>query len=223
MKIRFILILITQTLALNTFAQDNYCNCNTDFRQNTDFEAKLFGKAFINKYPGKNIQFFKSWMPGDLLMSDGSIVKNKILGYNSMLDELIWMRTPDYQQVVLNKKTIAGFTLYGTNNIKIAEFRKLYLKNWLSGDSSSTYLQVLVKGRLTLYVERKVILISNTEIFQNEDQYYLQKEDKLYDMKPNRRSLFRLMGNENDKNRMKAIVRKNFLFVNKEPQLVKAI
>ena len=70
-------------------------------------------------------------------MSDGTTVKNKILGYNRLLDELIWVRKPDYQQVVLNKKTIAGFTLYDLNNIKIAEFKKLYLKNWLTGDSTA--------------------------------------------------------------------------------------
>ncbi len=179
MRIRFIILLIVQIITLNTFAQEKYCNCNSESKQSSSFEVNLIGKAFTNKYPGRSQQFYKSWLPGELQMSDGTTVKNKILGYNRLLDELIWVRKPDYQQVVLNKKTIAGFTLYGLNNIKIAEFKKLYLKDWLTGDSTSTYLQVLVKGRLTLYVERKVVLIRNTDEFQNKDQYYLQKDGEL--------------------------------------------
>jgi hypothetical protein len=223
MRIRFIILLIVQILTLNTFAQEKYCNCNSESKQSSSFEVNLIGKAFTNKYPGKSKQFYKSWLHGELQMSDGTTVKNKILGYNRLLDEIIWVRKSDYQQVVLSKKTIAGFTLYGPNIIKVAEFKKLYLKNWLTGDSTDTYLQVLVKGRLTLFVERKVVLIRNTDEFQTQDQYYLQKDGVLNKLVPNRWFLFRLMSDEKDKKRMKAIVRKNFLFVKKEPKLIKAI
>lgn len=224
MKIRFIILLIVHVLTLRIFAQDKYCNCNTDSEQASDFEVKLIGKAFINIYPGRIKQFYKNWLPGELQMSDGTIVKNKILGYNCLLDEVIWMRTTDYQQVVLYKKAITGFTLYDSNNKETSEFKKFYLKKSSVGDSTGTFLQVLVKGRLTLLVERKVVLLRNADEFQVQDQYYLLKDDgELNKLVPNRRSLFRLMNNEKDENRMKVVVRKNFLFIKKEPKLIKAI
>ena len=216
-----LLLLFQAFLTLNSGAQVEYDSCNASSGQAWDFEVKLMGKAFVNKYPGRNILFYKSWMPGELQMSDGAIVKNKILVYNCLLDELIWMRARDNEQVVLNKKTIAGFTLYDPDHQKIAEFKKITLKDKFAADSSDTYIQVLVKGRLTLYVERKVIFLENTNEFQSRDQYFLLKDGGLYDLVPNRWSLFRLMGEDGAK--MKTIVRQNSLFVHQEPQLIRAV
>ena len=221
MKTKAFLFILLQLFIANSFAQENSCNCDSTSNPERNYEVRLMGKAFINKYPGKRMQFYKSWLPGELLMSNGMIVKNKFLGYNSLLDELIWMRTTDYQQVILNKKIIAGFSLYDTKNQKIAEFRKFQVKNWLTGDSAYNYLQVLVEGKISLYVQRKVVVLSSINEFQDQDQYYLLKEGRLYSLVPNRWFLFRIMGN--DKTKMKTIVRKNFLLIKNEPALIKAV
>jgi hypothetical protein len=222
MRTRFTILLIFQTfITINIFAQNKYCNCNDSSALSSDFEVKLMGKAFVNKYPGKSIQFYKSWMPGNLLMSDSSIVNNKFLVYNSLLDELIWLRTADQKQVVLKKQTIAGFTLYGTDNVKVAEFKRLHLKNRSLADSTGTFLQILAEGKISLYAERKVTFESNTNEFHNKTQYYLQKGGNFYILIPNRWFLYQLMGE--DKAKMKAIVRRKFLFIKKEPELIEAI
>ena len=220
MKTTFILILISNALIiLNLSAQDNPLNHNANCEHTINFEAKLKGRVFINKYPGKSIQFYKNWMQGELLLSDGNIVTNKVLLYNSLLDELIWRRSTDYKQVILNKQAIAGFTLYNSDNIKVAEFQKKYLKN--ASDSTGTFLQILTEGKISLYVKREVLFKENSGEFQGKNNYYLLKNGEFYPLIPYRWFLYRLMGE--DKAKMKTIVRKNFLFIKKEPALIKAI
>lgn len=220
MKTKFILLLILNTLIiLNLSAQDNLFNHNANCGHTINFEAKLKGRAFINKYPGISIQFYKNWMQGELLLSDGTTVTDKVLLYNSLLDELIWRRSTDYKQVILNKQAIAGFTLYNSDNIKVAEFKKKYLKN--TSDSTGTFLQILTEGKISLYVKREVLFKENSGEFQGKNKYYLLKNGEFYPLIPSRWFLYRLMGE--DKAKMKAIVRKNFLFIKKEPALIKAI
>ena len=211
LTVHFMILLIFRVfIALNLAAQDQ-----------PDFEVKLIGKAFINKYPGTNMQFYKSWMPGELQMSNGAVAKNRTLVYNCLLDEVIWMRETDHQQVVLRKQTIAGFTLYYSGDNKIAEFRKVILPNDSGITSGGTFLQVLAEGKLSLFVQRKVILLNSGNEFHTSDQYYLLKNGEYLKLVPNRWSLYRLMGE--DRLKMKSIVHKNFLFIRKEPALIKAV
>ena len=96
------------------------------------------------------------------------------------------------------------------------------MKNWLLNDSSSSFLQVLVEGELSLYVKRRAKKISSFNDLVREDEYYLLYKGNYNKFKPSRFGLYRVM-DEADKPKMKAAVRSEHLKVRRELQLIRAI
>ncbi len=204
-----------------TFSQFNNCRCISDDIIDKNFEEKIIARIFINQMIGKNDQFFNNWMPGDIYLNDGCIIKNELLRYNIFTDDLLWLRKTDFQTGVVNKQIVNEFTLYDQNNSLFAKFKKLKIKNWYSGDSANIFFQVLAEGQVSLYVDRKASSLKNTNEIVKKNEYFLLKDGILLKFIPNRYSLYRIMGKE--KQNMRSAIRSEHLRVRNEPQLIRAI
>lgn len=220
---RNILFLFILSIPTVISSQESNAICDTSTAYiNKMLGAKLLAKTFVNTMVSNNNQFFNNWANGDVTLADGSIVKDELLRYNSFIDELLWLRKSDYSAGIVYKTTVREFVIYNEAKTPIARFKNLNVKNWYSLDSSYTYLQVLTEGRISLYVQRRMINIDkSTKELVQKDLYYLYKDGQYYSIVPNRLNLYRIMKDE--KENMRKIVRGSHLRVRKEAQLTEAI
>jgi hypothetical protein len=121
----------------------------------TLFEQKLAGRK-VGLYPGHSIgssYLNDEWCNGDIRLKTGNVVKNKQLKYNSLTDELLWLRPLDYSMILLEKEQILSFS------INLPDIQTLQFKNMIvdSTDSEGKFCQVLYEGRYRLYCQRRVI------------------------------------------------------------------
>jgi hypothetical protein len=127
----------------------------------TLFEQKLAGIKVV-LYPGHSVgssYLNDEWCKGDIRLITGNLVKNKQLKYNSLTDELLWLRPLDYSMILLEKEQILSF------NINLPDFQTLQFKKMIldSTDLQEKFYQVLYEGRYKLYCQRRVVRKENAE------------------------------------------------------------
>lgn len=220
MKNLFFLAVLTIIPGFKLISQ-NYCDCNENNVHSDDFERKLSGQIFISKLRSNKIQYFYKWTEGDIIMSDGYVIRDKLIRYNRYYDELIWLRKKDYKAALVDKETVSEYILYDEEKNPYAHFKKVKIKNWYELDSIDVYFQVLAEGSLSLYAFRRTILISNKNEVYEKDEYYMCKENEYFKIEPRRISLMRKLPEH--KSLLRKVLRKNRLKVRYEPQLIKAI
>ena len=218
MKKLILLIILVITTGIKLFSQN--CNCDNEFHI-ADFEKKLSGKIFISKLKSLKIQYFYKWAEGDIIMSDGYVIKDKLIRYNQYYDELIWLRKKDYKSALLDKETVSEFIIYDEEKNPYAHFKKVRIKNWYKIDSTDLYFQILTEGNVSLYAFRRTILIPNRNELYKKNEYYLLKNNDYLKIEPRRFSLLRALSE--NKPQLLQILRKNRLKVKHESQLIKAI
>jgi hypothetical protein len=219
MKNLILLTILVIILGIKLFSQN--CNCIDNELHMANFEQKLSGKIFISKLRSVKIQYFYKWAEGDIIMSDGYVIKDKFIRYNQYYDELIWLRKKDYKTAMLDKETISEFIIYDEEKNPYAHFKKVRIKNWYEIDSTDVYFQVLTEGNLSLYAFRRTILIPNTNELYEKNEYYLHKGNDYLKIDPRRFRLLRSLPEY--KSQLRQIIRKNRLKVKNEPHLIKAI
>lgn len=220
---RYILFLFILSIPSVIFSQEDNTICDTSTAHvDKMLGAKLLAKTFVNTMVSNNDQFYNNWTNGNVTLSDGSVVKNELLRYNSFIDELLWLRKRDYSAGIIYKTTVREFVFYDEKNNPVAKFKNLNVRNWYSLDSSYTYLQVLTEGKISLYVQRRMININkSTKELVQKDLYFLYKDGQYHSLIPNRMNLYRVMKDE--KENIRKIVRGSHLRVRKEAQLTEAI
>lgn len=219
MKYIFTTMLLVSVSFLN--AQTEPCNCFETKEQEKNFEEKILGRAFVNQFLGSANQFHLGWLPGDLILKDGSVIKGENFRYNRYLDELLWVRKKDYAISIVQKDLVASFILYDSKMAYPMVFINLKKKSWLSTDSGSFYMQEMAKGKLSFYVFRKAQKIGNNKEMDTSNDYYIVKDDIFYKVRLSRRSLYKFMGLE--KETMRNIVRENDLNLKDEHQFAQAL
>jgi hypothetical protein len=210
--------------------------CGQDLYLSFGFEPKLSGELFFprNDYTGSRI-FLDRWMSGDIILRNGLKVKNKILGYNGLEDELIWIDKQVNAVIKLDKGLIDGFELRNPDTGEKMTFRKIFVKSGLSKDTIPVFVQVLFEGeRLTLYVQRKIEnvytekyggVVTNASrkflepqpvyfIFQGSSEYFMIKRIK-------RKDLFAAFPRE--KQKIKKILHTEHVPLQDEFHLIKAV
>jgi hypothetical protein len=221
MKNLILLIILTIISGTKIFSQNSYCNCNNDELHSADFEKILSGNLFISKLRSVKAQYFYKWAEGDIIMSDGQVIHDKLIRYNRYYDELIWLREKDFKSAIVDKETVSEFIIYDEEKEPYAHFKKIRIKNWYELDSTDVFFQVLTEGDISLYAFRRTVLFSNRNEVYEKDEYYLHKENDYVKFEPRRFILLRTIPEY--KSQLRQILRKNRLKIKYEPQLIKAI
>jgi hypothetical protein len=129
--------------------------------------------------------FNKSWLIGDIWLTDGTVVKNKKIRYNGLLDELLWQEPKSNQIIKLDKEAILRFHFHDFEGDTTVYFRKIYVLRNILNDSIETYVQELYNGDLSLFVSHAFYLLRKDKI-QMGETYYLKdiyKEEPVYYLK----------------------------------------
>jgi hypothetical protein len=155
----------------------------------------------------KGDQYFNSWTKGDVNLENGDVISNIFLRYDQFMDEVLWLRETDFKTGVLPRGDIRGFVLYNQQKEILAEFVRRGVKLPYKSDSSETFLQVLVKGRLELFAYRKVKQSANDYRLDEDTRYLLFTNGKSYFVDAGKRQLGKVP--EIDETKMKAIFKSN--------------
>jgi hypothetical protein len=220
MRNLFLILLFSGTSFLQ--AQTSGRICDTASSAEKMFGARLLAKTYVNTNGTNNKQYYNNWSNGEVKLVNGDIVKNELLRYNLLLDELLWLRKKDYSTGMVYKNTVQEFTVYNDSSASTTRFIKVGLRNLYSSDSAYTYLQVLTEGKVSLYVQRKVISISkSTNELKVKIKYYLKVDGVYSGFTPNLSSLSETL--KDDTKKMKSIVHTNRLNIRNEMELIKAV
>jgi len=202
-------------------AQTNFRVCDTASIDKM-FGVRLLAKTYVNTNGTNSKQYYNNWSAGTVNLVTGAVVKSELLRYNLLLDELLWLRKMDYSTGIVYKNTIQEFTLFNDSSASIARFKKVRLRSWHSSDSVYCYLQVLAEGKVSLFVQRKVISISNSSNeLKTKNKYYLKVDGVYSGFAPNISSFSEKL--KDDKKKMKSIVHTNHLNIRKETELIEAV
>jgi hypothetical protein len=147
----------------------------------SDTEPKLTGELFRPVLPVDEITYFNSeWLPGDIYLSNGEVVRNKYLRYNGLMDELFWLESRSKNVIKLDKESILQFHFYNLNGDSTVCFRKIKVKKNSVSDSSDVFGQVMYNGNLSLFVQHTYKFVGTEPIRKNG----LLLENNVYAMIP---------------------------------------
>ncbi len=198
-------------------------------------EPKLCGEWYTPEIGYVGSQLFRGdWFRGSVILEDGRIADDKMLAYNGMQDQLIWLDKKGGKVLTLDKGLIAGFVLRDDKGEEM-RFRKIRVKPLLQNDSVPVYAQVLFEGEnISLYAQRKIV----NDYTETYGGYVTSASRRYLAIKPV--YLFRVHGRQRDreekinrktlyaifpekKKEIRKILRKNHLSLHNEYQLIRAI
>ena len=96
--------------------------------------------------------FNPAWLSGDIYLSNGEIVRNKLIKYNGLLDELFWLGPKSKNIIKLDKEAILQFHFRNINGDTSVYFRKIKFKRNILADSAVVFGQVIYNGSSALFV-----------------------------------------------------------------------
>lgn len=138
------------------------------------FSPKLTGEAFFDDKHYIGDQYFnKDWSKGNILLSTGSLVYCEKMKYNGLFDEVIWTNTSNYGKFKVDKSSIREFwiknALDSTNH-----FKKINVSDPANADQSCIFAEVGVEGKLSLYIQRKISVLSTENKYVDDKLYYFE-------------------------------------------------
>ena len=135
------------------------------------FEAKLTGCTYVENRSYRGDQFLTAdWVTGDVYLSTGEIVCNKKFKYNGLQDELIWLNTKIPGVFCIDKSIISEFHFGDVNGVE-RKFVKINMNDSVGAKKQDVFVEELVKGKISLYVQRKIIV---------SDVMMIERDRKLY-------------------------------------------
>jgi len=185
MKTKFILLLL---ILLITASYPGYCQETNSFIELNEIntEQALSGELFRPASPPDIVTYFnKSWLIGDIWLTDGTVVRNKKIRYNGLLDELLWQEPVSNQTIKLDKEAILRFHFHDFEGDTTVYFRKIYVIRNILNDSIEIYRQEIYHGDMSLFVSHTFYLLRKDKI-QIGDNYFLKdiyKEEPVYYLK----------------------------------------
>jgi hypothetical protein len=219
MKAIATLYILILTVALS-FGQGKDCNCNS-YAVNEDVlqekPTQIIANAEIKGLPKDYL--FNSWANGDLLLNNGELVKNKIIHYDGISDQLYIFTGNTTEQSIIENTTVQGFYIQTTEG-KVF-FRRMKIKYWFQPDSTIGYAQVLAEGKISVYVHRRIEQNSSGTQLHKVYTYFMKLPDgKLYPLNANRSSFLSLLPTKQEE--FKAILKSEHLRCKDDEQLAKA-
>jgi hypothetical protein len=185
------------------------------------FEPKLTGiviypdARFIEKCVNKD------WLVSEILLYDNEIAKDKYLKYNGFDDSFVMWEASNSKVTRLEREFIKEVKMKNDFDNNYMIFRPFKMKLINSGHET-TFLNVLVEGKISIYVYRHIAYFKIEDSPQPHYQFIIKKEDGSVSIfKPNKISLLAQFPDK--KKELKKIISKNRLNIRKESDLAKAI
>ncbi len=188
MKPRYILLylIFLLTTSQTVFCQSN-CICQDAGKIST--EPYMSGELFTPSVPLDIMTYFNSnWLPGDIYLAGGGILKIKKIRYNGLVDELFCVDPVTNQTLKLDKEAINQFHYQNLRGDTSVYFRKIRIKQKNFPDTTEIFVQVISQGNVSLFVyhnfhldDKEEVQIDNRviqkDIYEEEPVYYIKFPD----------------------------------------------
>jgi hypothetical protein len=189
-------------------------------------ESEFPDELLVARYIGADFktmrnQFTEDWKHGDIVLTSGKVITNQLIRFNNYLNELAWLRETDYRIGILIKESIKEFYFYPENELPKRTFRKMLVTKSFIESDKDLYVQILVEDEDTVICHRKYNKIGNLDEYKLSNQYYLVRKGEFSRFFLHKSSILNLL-NDEEKQKMKMIIRSNHLRVRKENGMIKA-
>jgi|GEM_PF-749980 len=230
MKNHILLAFLLVSLSMSAQTEGQNFSAEVD----TLFQPKLTGETFLQESGYKGEQYFYgSWLDGDILLSTGEMVYNKKIKYNGYLDEVIWLISPDVEQIKLDRAFIREFWLKKETESP-AHFKRISVNDTTASRKSDLFLEVGTEGKVSFYIQRRYShlidestsvhgQIFNIKFYEYKPLYFIKLQNNKYLTlsKLSRRSFLRLFPTQ--KKILSKLIRDNHLNLKTENGLSKTI
>jgi hypothetical protein len=148
----------------NLFCQKTSSINNTD---STEGIQSLTGDLFTpDLIIDPTTYFNQEWLAGDIYLSNGEVVRNELIKYNGLLDELFWLEPTSKNVIKLDKEAINQFHFQNYKGDTSVYFRKIKVKKSILTDSALVFGQIVYNGTSKLFVIHP-FRKSGTELIHN--------------------------------------------------------
>jgi hypothetical protein len=96
--------------------------------------------------------FNNEWLPGDIYLSNGEIVRNKLIRYNGSLDELFLKEPKSGNTIKLDKDPIKQFHFRNLGGDTAVYFRKIKVKRNALSDTTEVFGELIYDKSNSLYI-----------------------------------------------------------------------
>lgn len=161
---RYIIILLLQLPVLLLSGQADLCN--TTINQRSLFEAVLTGQSFQMKRTIGSQLFRDDSFRGDIILTSGDTVRNKLIAYNAYQDEIIWTMPGKMSAIKVDREQVEKFILHDIYDVEKFILHNTYdevpvvfrhLHGTIEGNRQiDFYAQILLEDTLSLYATRNI-------------------------------------------------------------------
>jgi hypothetical protein len=121
------------------------------------FTPHLAGEVFYPSFTHMGSQYFiEDWSEGSIILESGEVADKIQLKYNGFLDELIWMKTPSFQQIKLDKYLVKEFTIINPRYRKTHRFKRIELNLPPFNTKSEIFAEVIYEDKVSLFAFRRI-------------------------------------------------------------------
>lgn len=223
------LILLSCILGLtveNLLAQDSICNSKYYPINYKVFEPKLLSIGVNEKtLPLPKNAYYSYWGTGEIILSNGEKLINKIIRYDGVTDNLLIRAEDSNEGTAIVKTQLKGFDIKLQKTNKYLHFILLNYKIPLSNNYELKYFQLLVSGNASLYASRKIERFDGEHSVElrNRYTYLIIKEDGSMVNFENYSKRYISNQFPNKKRILRQLFRKLNFQLNSEESLIKAI
>lgn len=133
----------------------------------TIFTPKLTGSFFVEPKQFIGEQYYNNeWIAGDILLASGIEIKNELLKYNGVYDELIWLNQQNFSAFKVDKYLVKEFRIRNKMN-EIVCFKHFYTPIAENDSTESFFAEVIVDDKLSLYIQHKIAVKSPDYVVVN--------------------------------------------------------
>ncbi len=222
-RIIYIIMLLGLLTATSSMAQDQESG-------NWDTEKIKGTRHFPYPSYSGNPYLTDKFISGEIDFADGEKIEKLFLRYSTYRDEVIYFNRGISAQIVIDKLSISGFTLFGDDGTKRV-FRQQYFNGFNSGNR---FFEVLSDREITLLAYRSVVLqycpvynneigiVKNMEYVPSFNYYLYTNKDGYIPIKIGKNPFLSKFTKPNQK-LVRKLLRQNKITIKDEPGMVKAL
>jgi hypothetical protein len=159
---------------------------------------------FDGRYQGVvgSPHLLENWTQGDFVIEGKQYTQAK-LKYNVFSDELVFLRPPQNDSVILSRLKVEAFTL--NDGLKTRQFKRIEIKE---PPIQAKYYEVMNEGKTQWLIHwRKTILKANytgaynagrtaDEFIIKDDQFILKADGTLHELKKNKKTILKILSDK---------------------------
>ncbi|MBN1415854.1 MAG: hypothetical protein JW973_12190 [Bacteroidales bacterium] len=171
----------------------------------------------FNGLPGE----INQWGPGTVYLQTGDSLSGRHLVYCSVGSNLLWTRNNKGIFLLVDKNTVKGFKLLSEKENRIICYEFFPMNNWYYTDGTSSFLEVLVKDSVSLYMLNTIEKFPMSDNLKAHKYYFIKRPGRDLDkIIPNRKSLCNALEYSEE---FRIYLRNLHMRVNKKDRITRAV